>query len=320
MIRSPLEECLKLHEELKRITRIQGVTFQDLDRLKLYDSSQTVLQRAASYVTLANIVFIVGFCFAAIAIIPLFMKFIIPLFPYFATIAIALMPFYEIIVYSSAAVIISQSQFYEASIAWLVAFSGCIVALVGFAVSTLLHVESDGGREEEFIVIFGSYMFSVFAIVTLIHQTTSSFLGFFACVGGVSALGFTVIPIGLGYLIGFRSRYGCQRFAITSLLIMIATIIVLVFFPRWWPILAPFKFGIFSLCGSGYFLATLIICSRHYSDDDDLEFWAAQLMFLIPLICLFTVGITHNIQALSNAAGIFFVLYCIEKYLGKGGP
>lgn len=115
-------------------------------------------------------------------------------------------------------------------------------------------------------------------------------------------------------MIGFRSRYGCQRFAITSLLIMIATIIVLVFFPRWWPILAPFKFGIFSFCGSGYFLATLIICSRHYSDDDDLEFWAAQLMFLIPLICLFTVGITHNIQALSNAAGIFFVLYCIEKY------
>lgn len=309
--------CRRLRRELSDMTGLPNVTFDDLNRLKFYDSSQSGLQRVASYVTLTNIIFLVGICLAAIAVIPLFMKFL----PLFAVLFILLKPFYEIIVYGTALVVITQAQFYDVSISWLVSFTGCILAIVGFAVSTVLHVDSRGGREEDFCVILGTYLMFVFGIVALIHPVTSSFIGFFACVGLVTALGFTVIPIGLGYIIGFQSRDATQRFAVTSFLILNISIAFNIFSPPQYRfILAPFKFGLFTLCGTGYFIATLIMCSRYYYSscyyrDNNTEFFAAQFMYLVPLVAFFSAGIVGNIPALSNAAGVFFVLYFIEKYI-----
>jgi hypothetical protein len=174
---------------------------------------------------------------------------------------------------------------------------------------------------EDFMTIFGCYGMLIFGLLAVVHQST--LLGFCSCVGLFTALGFSIIPIGLCTFIGFDSKNSLERSGATSLIFIIISLVI----PHlnmssevrsFVNLFEPFRFGLHSLGATVYFLAMLIVASKYYdwsrTRNDSSRYVAHQLYFLIPLIAFYIVGNLFSNVALVNTSATFFFLYCMEKY------
>eukprot|EP01117_Protostelium_nocturnum_P014702 TRINITY_DN5624_c0_g1_i1.p1 TRINITY_DN5624_c0_g1~~TRINITY_DN5624_c0_g1_i1.p1 ORF type:complete len:454 (+),score=143.40 TRINITY_DN5624_c0_g1_i1:188-1549(+) len=310
------EECKGIFARLKVLTGIRANDineFANLTKLNVRDSSQSALQRAAGFLSLTNVLFVIGALIVVSAAVPAFAVILGIFGPLLweivSRILILLKPFYEPLSYLISFFIIQQAWHYHDSMTNLIAFFGGLIAVGAFVYSTLLHASTGSNNYRAFSTVLGSYTFIIFSIIAL--QYNSSFLGFIAICGLFAALGFSVIPFGLGVSIGFRDEDVMETCAVTSFFFIVVSIVISNFFPPDWKAwLYPFKFGIFTMGATVYFLATLIISSNFYKRQ---FYMMRQLMFLFPLFAFFSIGMILNMPALVNTSGAFLFLYGLEK-------
>ena len=321
-------QVTKLH--LSQAEAIESFFSKDYDGMQLLDTSQTYLQRAAGFLTLTNCAFVVGSILIVTAIVPvlsIFIPFVVPFLAPIVHIIIMLNPLYEAIVYFIASMILIQASFYHESVSHYVAISGGFLGLLAFFYSTYLHLESNGGDKDDFVMILGAYCVFLFGFPAILYNSTM--LGFIACCGLFTMLGFSIISYGMCTCIGFHSHNATERSATTSLLFIIFSLV----FPHIQmsselrALYEPFRFGIFSLGGSVYFLATLIISSSFYQRYDLYDhrrklyvtsYVQRQIYFLLPVVTFFAIGNIYTIPSLVNTAGTFAFIYGMEKYAEYG--
>ena len=327
------QQCEDIELQVSNVTKISRSKARqflwsqsDFGNIQLYES---YLKKAAGFITLTNSAMVVGAILIVIPIAPIlsiaigaFVPLIEKIYPHIVKILVALVPFYESIAYIVSFTISTQSIFYDGSVSHYVAFLGALLSLASFFVSTVLHAPSEGGREKEFASLVGGYVVLTFSPLAIVYQST--LLGFFATCGLYTALGFSIIPYGLCTAIGFDSKNSLERCASTSILfILCSTLLPHLNVPtEIRSLFEPFRFGIFALGGSVYFLATLIIASKYYDNARDVRdyrqfsstYWTRQIYFLVPLFAFFSVGNIYAIPALVNTAGTFFFIYFMEKY------
>lgn len=308
-------ECIAT---FKTLVGVEWTPQMNISSLHMYDASQTIMQRAAAFLTLTNVFIVVGIIVAVIAagglVTVVIIPFLIVIAPVVVVVITALEPLHEVLLYATTFFILTQSVHYASHMAFLVWFCGAVIAMGAFFYSTFKHVKRSGGREKQFAAVVGLYCALIFACGAVAHR--SSLLGFMACGGIFTALGFVVVPFAMGVAIGFNDNDAMQTCAATSLFFITATFVVAKVFPfEWRYALEPFRFALYAQGTFVFFLAMLIISSSfawHYRDE---TYVARQMLFIFPLFAYFSIGMVYNVPSFVNGAGAFGVFWAMEKYV-----
>jgi hypothetical protein len=135
-------------------------------------------------------------------------------------------------------------------------------------------------------------------------------MGFMSVYAMYSALGFIVACFGLCWVIGFDDKYSLHRSLLSS-----AILVSVAFGLRNLPMFKPFlpAFYIFSVVI--YFLALLIMTSKHYdySYEGTSRYFALQLLMIASCACSLWIGTLYSIPSFYNIGMTFLFLYTGEK-------
>src|SRR3990167_5669675 len=168
-------------------------------------------------------------------------------------------------------------------------------------------------ERQTFVNIINAYIILAVFPLTILYQST--FFGFIVVFSIYGILGFSFIPAGLCYYIGYRSKAELIRVAITSAIVLFTySIFKIVFADPYW--LLPFSMPI-AICGSlTLYLALLIYTSIYYDYHgyNRSNYATRQIPMVIALLFgLFFGNIYLPNSGFANCATVFLVLYIMEK-------
>jgi len=301
------------------LTQLQGL----LPAIELVENHKGVAARVLGVFSLVNIIWflsIVGLvvtfspCMAFIAkpVVELVRKLwsglILPLLR-------QLKPLYEPAVYAIAFLFIVQGARYPAETGLFVALTGCVAAVPCFLYSTALHTQPTGNKDG-FMQVVNIYLALVWGPQAVIYQ--SELLGFFTVGAVYGALGFSVACYGLCWVIGFDSKNTLYRVVANSVVLMIVftlfrvgvLAIILQADPHYF--LSPFATAVLTLGSVTYFLGLLIVSAPHVVSAAE-DYWRIQIMMVLSLLLIVSVGAVYHIAPLYNTACVFGVLYAMAK-------
>lgn len=307
-------------QKLERLIGTKGLEIEH--GFKLYDSSQTNLQKAAGFMTFANFLFVCASFVVLCALIPVLSIFVKPfitlIVPALALILEKLTPLYEPLVYSLSFFFVSQSVYYHENTSYLIAFFGGSFGLFSIIYSASLHAPRSGNNEELFVTFIGFYCAILFGIIAIFYQ--SSFLGFISVAGLFNGLGFSIVPYGLSIVFGHRSDDILERITLLTGIVMVGSLLMevnktLIERSEMYTYINPFRFGIFVIGGVVHFSSGLImVCKWSFSYYNRRDGIRDQAYFVISLLLFLYFGTLYHIQSLTNTAIAFFVLYLMTKY------
>lgn len=241
-----------------------------------------------------------------------------------ANVAKAAEPLWEVAIYAGCLYIIGAAQRYSAGSAGLIAATGCALALPAFMYSSRRHLLGSSGDPGGFAAILNMYLMLVLAPTAVTYQ--SKLLGMGAAAALFGAVGFSVVPHGLCWCVGFGSGDAMARAAATSSIVLSALVGLRVgnVDSKY---IKPFRTGLSVLGGITLFLSFLIRsslyyspCTQHMNSADAVEASAAQRRYLIAngtylalLVASAGAGSIYGMPSLSNTAATFFLLWAGEK-------
>lgn len=179
-------------------------------------------------------------------------------------------------------------------------------------------------EESEFLEMLARHVPPAYSLALAIPTAIafqSTLFGWVAVLAIFAWLGFFVLPIGLGYYIGFSGEDAMSRCAVTALCLSLAFFAVRIasdngecFDSAPHNLCFPFMQSAQVMGLVVYFLALLITTSRGYSRDT-ATYWQMQGVFVVSMVIAATAGLLFNVNAAFATTCVFAVLYTIDKVL-----
>ena len=228
-------------------------------------------------------------------------------------------PSFEPLSYLLSYLLIVQGFRYLPEVGLFISLTGCLMFAGLIIYSDAKHKNRDHGSEEvtrlkcQFFYLF---LTAAWAPIAILYQ--SRLIGFFTVASFFSFLGFTVVCRGLCWLVGYETEEIMQRASASSLLLMITFILIKlkVIIVSNMLLFEPFSTGVLTFGMIAFFLARLIISSRHYYPLQKYSFsdyFSSQLMMIGSLFIALLIGNIYQLAPLYNIGLTFTVLYIVEK-------
>lgn len=293
--------------------------------LSSIESGRGVAARLYGMLTLVNLVWLISIAGMAAFALPALHTILAPVAVFLQTVLrdvfvpllLRLRPLWEFLAFTLCAMALTEAvRGLQSGLpyAHMLALTAVAMAIPCYAHSVHLHA-TGGGDLETFTVISGLLVASWFLPVAVLFE--DSLMAWVGVLGVYSALGFSVVPIGLGLAFGFQKN-AIFRVAATSALLLCGYGGIRAFLPvdpKAIKLLAgPVSImGTITLC-----LAELIFASkysRYHWGPDSHEYAARQTLFIVTLSCLISAGSLLHIPGMFNTGLTFGVLYVVEKVL-----
>ncbi|KNC50392.1 uncharacterized protein AMSG_06883 [Thecamonas trahens ATCC 50062] len=237
------------------------------------------------------------------ALISVFTRWILPML-------IALQPVYELAMYAFAVLLLAEGLRMPPETGVMIALTGVVLAVPAFVYSTYLHTHAKTSMSA--FSTWVSVLCTVWFVVPAIHFD-DALMAWIAVASFYSAVGFSVVPLGLRYLVGFHSPETMVRVSITSTIVLgtfAALRVCGAEYAAMQLLAAPTSvFGTLTLL-----LAQLIASSRFYAWWS-LPYYVRQLTMIATLGVLLGFGAIGGSPGMFNTATTFTVLYVVEKVL-----
>jgi hypothetical protein len=282
-----------------------------------------MLAKLAGLLNFGSIILIIGGLGVSIALLPALWPVLLFIFkalgPLLLLIHQAMLPFYALFVYSFILyVILLADQFSKDVAPFVILVAGFLATATyaGFGQRfdvTLYHDKLSG-------LLFYAFIMIMFAFPAVRYQ--SSPLGFSTVVALFSLLGFVVIPIGCGWLIGWANPDAMSITVITAgtltLILVLRKVVDQLSLQGIAPALSLFDyffkpFGIgCSVFGSLTFcLAGLITSSKHYRWN--IPYAQSNIIYLLVLLLYIGLGAILGDSSFRNCGATFLALYLSQK-------
>lgn len=258
----------------------------------------TMLQKAAGYLTLLNVVKVLGMSIAGLGTL-FFAGGIIREIVYHSRVLLEMVGY----VVSIACIFSGIWLANEASLVWVV-FIGCL--LFAGTVMATLWIHDIKGEDPK---LLSAFFMVVWGAVALYYNMVE--VGFLSMMALMSLLGFSVKISGLSYGFGFKDRRTIPSGTIAALMVLALFIGVHLFVPEAPPQILVFKPGAFWVSSFVAFIGLLIMSSRYYTRG--ANYVSMQLITIIVYGAALGIGVTFGINPLAGMAGTFLVFYIAEK-------
>eukprot|EP00386_Alphamonas_edax_P001095 GDKI01003198.1.p1 GENE.GDKI01003198.1~~GDKI01003198.1.p1 ORF type:complete len:799 (-),score=318.95 GDKI01003198.1:198-2594(-) len=344
-IRAEMQSLLQQAAQVAKV-KAESLTERQLvdmyKRIEEVEGERGIIQRVVGFFTFVNIMW----CFAILGITisvgpavayvvgPFIMKLVSQiLLPLIVDVLIPLLlrlkPLYEITGYLVIMWITGTSGRYPPETGIFFAATACGL-LIPMMFATAKYHGDDSGNVDVFMqLLFGSTMLCLIPQAVLYN---SSLLGFFAVAQLYACLGFSVIPFGLCWCIGWRNEDRMVRTSATSIIIIVLLLclrftvqsqaaagVMDVSLQQMERVVQPFASGLMVLGAITYFLAGLIMSARYRYNITMSELMGNNVRMIVSLILAFFLGTQLGSASLTNTAITFAVLYVSEKSLELPG-
>ena len=190
--------------------------------------------------------------------------------------------------------------------------TGISISLVAFFYGVWLSLpfkEKRNNDEAKLYDFLSKKYLTILIILTYIYE--SHMLGFFSVMIFFAILGFSVLPLGLCWLIGWSSRNQMEKSIAVSFLLVQLNIFFkyykkIYFYTRY------FSLGL-SIWGPICFFLGVLIKSSGYSWYYRNEYYKNNLLFIISIFEILFFGSILNLTSMVNTSLVFLVLYFVEK-------
>jgi hypothetical protein len=259
----------------------------------------SMLQRAAGYVSLLNLMKVVGATIIGLGIL-FFFGGIITQIIYHTRVLL------EVIGYAASGALIASSLWLQddSYLVWTV-LSGCILfAGTVFATQWIHNIKDIDSKTLSglFMVVWGA--------VALYYNMAE--VGFLAVMAFMTLLGFSIIVGRLSYAFGFEDEKSIPSGTMAALMLLIGFTIVHLFVPEAPASVQVFKPGVFWVSSFVGFLGLLIMSSKWYTSNNQ-NYVGMQIITVLLYAGALGIGTTFNINPLAGIAGTFLVFYLAAK-------
>jgi hypothetical protein len=259
----------------------------------------TYLQKAAGFVSLINILWVMAICVGVFCLIYLAIHWINQIIAFFRILPLA---FYEVLFYAVSIGLTAWGIILPEAYGAYVTLTGCVLFAGSIIFTTKVH-DKKFDTSAFFLVLAAFY--SPLAIIL-----KSQMIGFISVIAVMGFLGFSAMVIPCGYAIGFRDDDALERSTVAGFMMVLFFVTARMGMP-YIPQLAYFERGALFLGTFVGYLGLLIASSRWYSGRSSYALF--QFVTIVAGISALVVGSIWNIGELTKIGGTFFVLYLIEK-------
>ena len=205
-----------------------------------------------------------------------------------------------------------------------VTLAGVLVSYGAFIVCTCELLPHEGGDIAVFFtIVFG---WALLNLIPLALMLKSSFLGFLTVVAFFHYFGFSVVPMGLCYYVGFDNREELEISIIVSFVVLNIAIFSRILQRIENQTLKKALKTFLEIFGNGInvmgtvvlFLALLIFSFKWYSyyghhNSFMYRYWVRQLLMVGAFVYVLIFGNLLNLNSMKNATYVYLVLYVILK-------
>ena len=283
-----------------------------------------VLSSFSGIFTFSSIILIVGALGVSIAFFPVLWSIFEYLYEIIGPILLflhrILLPFYALFCYTFLLYVIIISENFSKDVApFAILLSGLLASATYVGFGSRL----DRPRDNAAATLLYSFILVTFSFPAVNYQ--SQVLGFAAVVALFSLLGFVVVPMGCGWMVGWMKPDTVLVTALTagslSLVLILRKVVdrlessdtialSIAFFDYFFK---PFSSG-FSVFGSmTLLLAGLIWSSRYYKNSDLIKYPAANVANIILILLYVGLGAILGDDSFRNSGATFLVLYLSQK-------
>jgi hypothetical protein len=221
---------------------------------------------------------------------------------------------WEICAHAVTSMLVIEGFRFNAESGFYVSLTGMALALPTYAYSFTLH----SPYKPQDIKVFNTFYICSFLLPLAIHYN-SSLLSWIIVIGYYSCIGFSFICCGLCYFIGFTDKDALIRVSVNSVIlqiIFIGTKLMGITVPA----IKLFQTPIITFSSILLNLGLLILTNHYYGcvetrNGRRLSYMEKQTIMVIQLFACIFIGTVYGIPGLANTGFVFFVLYCIEKYV-----
>eukprot|EP00741_Cyanophora_paradoxa_P024883 tig00000317_g24024.t1 len=333
-IAQALPDVVKIEAALVEAQRALGVTrpikaeyLLDLgQRIAEADAGRGLAQRVLGFFTFVNVIWMFSILGISISVGPAVLVLIGPvlkrivisfLVPFWRNcvlpVLIALRPLYELVAYLTCARIYVEGARYPPETGLFISLTAVMLLVPSVTFSAYLH-STGGGRARDLSNLINFFVALSLAPGAL--QFDSRLLGFLAVLAFYAVLGFSVVPVGLCWYVGWGSQDAMSRTAATSLVLLLgaaaARFGVGALAPAASALFRPFASGIQCMGTIALYLALLIMASPGMRG---FKYWRANGAMIVCLLAGLFVGSVFAYPAVFNVACTFSVLFVSEKVL-----
>jgi len=226
---------------------------------------------------------------------------------------------FEVLSYIFCSMMIVEGYRYKSESGFPISISGLFWFYSSFVYSFALHPINYSRNDT-----IPSLNFILFCItnIPLTLNYNSQLLAWITTVFFNNAIGFSAIPVGLGWYIGFESHDAMIQNIIISLIIGAFYIITTIFncFSKFTKV---FKTALTAFSSISLFLGMLIFSSRYYQPyyrydynyTSGYEYILRQLAMISLLLIYLFFSYVYSINGMRNTAIVFSILYTVEKII-----
>eukprot|EP00050_Salpingoeca_kvevrii_P009749 m.4612 g.4612 ORF g.4612 m.4612 type:complete len:478 (+) comp2435_c0_seq1:2-1435(+) len=329
-----LDKAASLLDRKTNITAAQlhGVA----EHLRAIEEQQGVVSRAMGFLNFVNVMWLLAILGISVSVGPVLVMLLRPLWSLIsAVLALISTAFFEFIypILQAVAYFVHYNGIDEICaylLSWTVVVdgtrfqpeTGLFISIMGIALlfSCLAYTiafyrggltgtngnASERSRTKQTVLL---NLWSMSLTAPLAIHFHSVLFGFAAVASLYSALGFGVVPIGLGLVIGFNGKDALLRVLACSTIMLTVQISFAMSSGRARGAFAPFAPAT-SILGAVTFYLALLIASSRYSKFPYAELNMAMITTLVAGVFF---GFVYGVPGLANTAIVFVVLYGLEK-------
>ena len=275
-----------------RVSALLKLDWNTLTPAKLAQIHRAVTRKPV--LTLANALWALSVLGIVVSVVPACWY----IYPFVEPLVIALAGVqlvWEILAYAVCVLLINTA--YHSNYPTLIATTGALLAIPCLYLTSCVHGVSFDAWQV--------YAFAISGFVPLALVFDSQLIGFFSVAAAFGLVGFEVIPVGGGFLLGAEDTRTSEVVAVTSLLTVMVAVVT-----RHIGWLAVFRSGMFVLGTVTYGVCGLILSSPFY----DKSKWM-NVIYPVCLCVILMIGNVTEATGLSTSSLVFGLLFVIEKFV-----
>lgn len=278
------------------------------------DASTSAVYQWAGALNLVNMLWVSSIVITLTALAKLFGIYVLVL--------LASMPMLilEMLAYISVAGLFAFADWLQPSLSCVfVALTACLCVPACYSFTLLVHFESRNARKELALQICCWLCTAVWSAAAI--HFDSQVLGMTAVAALYAALGFFVVTVPLGYIVGFARDSAIPRCIGSSFYLICVYIYAALQGHGSDPYWRVFRPGVLGFGTFVYFLGWLVVSNRHYHSDPfgsdsrvALYCWTNVLALGSGGMAVLLGSVVPELHLLKSVGGTFFGLLLVEKY------
>jgi len=309
-----------------------SITEEKLNKIynTISDSEKEVstLSKIRGFFSFVNLMWFLGTIGIIVTIGPCLVVIIAPLASSFAALAqliyqgiimpCHILPIFEIGGYLLCFQFIVEGFRYNIESGFFIALLGILGSLAASYYSFIKSFERHNSPSDNDLLLY--WFVQCGMLVPFSYYYESLLLSWAATIIFYTVIGFSFIPVGMGYYIGFRKDDTIFRSVITSMIVGIV-FIILKMAKVSGKIIQVYQQPLTVFSSVVMFLGLLLYCSDHYYYRRQNERWYSlsylfrQIIFLVFDLGYLYFGFVYGLEGLKNTALTYLVFFLTEKFL-----